>query len=100
MLSSKYVKHFGLKSAISCQILRKYGRGTIKEATNINLIVPNSSIQKYKMKDGTIKEYGNIVYENETVILKPLNISFRWNPGRNFLKINKIRFQIKILGIF
>jgi len=43
LLSSKYVKEFGLPSAISNQILRKYGRGTIKKAHNVNLInVPGS----------------------------------------------------------
>ncbi len=89
-LSSKYVKHFGLPSAISNQILRKYGRGNIKEATNVNLIVPNSSKRNYKMKDGTTKEYRNITYEEETVILKPLKLQFRWNPGRNFLHINQV----------
>jgi putative transposase len=89
-LSSKYVKHFGLPSTISCQILRKYGRGNIKEPTNVNLIIPNSSKREYKMKDGTTKEYRNIVYEKEYVMLKPLRLQFRWNPGRNFLHINQV----------
>lgn len=51
VLTSKYVKQFGLPSAISNQILRKYGRGTIKEAKNVNLIIPNSSNRTYNMKD-------------------------------------------------
>ena len=43
VLTSKYVKHFGLPSAVANQILRKYGRGTIKEAAKVNLIVPNQT---------------------------------------------------------
>ena len=43
LLTSKHVKQFNLPSAISNQILRKYGRGTIKEAKNVNLIVPNQT---------------------------------------------------------
>lgn len=49
-LSSKYVAHFELKSAISNQILREYGRNKkCKEVTNIKLIIPRQSI-KYKDK--------------------------------------------------
>jgi putative transposase len=44
LLTSKYVKEFGLPSVISNQILRKYGRGSIKEAKNINLILINQHI--------------------------------------------------------
>ena len=93
VLTSKYVKQFGLPSAISNQILRKYGRGTIKEAKNVNLIVPNSSKRTYTMKDGTVKTYGSIDYENERVYLKPLKLSFRWNPGRPFEKINQVEID-------
>ena len=92
-ISSKEVKQYGLPSTISCQILRKYGQSSIKEATNINLIVPNSSIRTYKMKDGTIKEYSNIIYQDKTIILKPLKLKFRWNPGIEFIKINQVEIQ-------
>ena len=44
--SSKDVKHLGLKSMLSNQILRKYGRcKTIKKARNVNLIVPSQGIK-------------------------------------------------------
>ena len=84
LLSSKYVKEFGLPSAISNQILRKYGRGTIKEAHNVNLIIPNQTTKKNS------KIYNSIIWENGIVTLKPLKLSFRWNPGRNFEKINQV----------
>ena len=92
-ISTKEVKAIDLPSTIKCQILRKYGRGTIKEAKNVNLVVPNSSIRKYKMKDGTVKEYANIDYINERVIVKPLKLSFRWNPGKDFEKINQVEIS-------
>lgn len=87
LLASKYVKHFGLPSAVSNQILRKYGRGTIKEATNVNLIVPNQTTRQAS------KIYNSITYENGIVTLKPLKISFRWNPGRKFEKINQVEID-------
>lgn len=44
-LSSKDVKHFGLKSIIACQIIRKYIRNNkIKIAKSVNLTIPNQGI--------------------------------------------------------
>lgn len=87
-LTSKFVKHIGLPSAVSNQILRKYGRGTIKKVTNANLIVPN---QKSTSKKGKINR--SITWENGYVTLKPLKMRFRWNPGVAFEKINQVEID-------
>lgn len=77
-LSSKNVKAFGLKSAISNQILRKYGRNKkCKQITKVNLIVPNQSI---KIKDSII-------------FIRCLDIEIDGNYLPDFEKINQIEID-------
>jgi len=79
-LSSKNVAHIGLKSVISNQILRKYGRNkNIKRISKVKLIVPNQGIQ--------IKE---------TIISIPsLKVSFDCSQHirQSFNKINQIEID-------
>ena len=92
MLSTKNVKHIPLKSAIKNQILRKYGKSdTIKEASRVNLVVPNQK-STIKSKNGD-RIYDGIIFENGIVTIKCMKLSFRWNPGCRFERINQIEIS-------
>ena len=96
ILTSKYVKKYGLPSIISNQLLRKYGRGTIKKVSNVNLIIPNMiSNVKWTTKNGLKKHksYNSIDYDNGIVTIKSLKLKFRWNPGKTFIKILQIEIN-------
>ena len=95
LLTSKYVKHYGLPSSISNQILRKYGKDKINKVSNINLIVPNQITKTKSKTDKNIisKIYNSIIFKDGIVTLKPLKISFRWEPGKPFEKINQVEIS-------
>lgn len=76
-LSSKYVKHIGLKSAISNQILRKYGRSkTSKKIKRVKLTIPNQAI---KLDQNT-----------RTIYIPCLKVQFNYEFQQIFSKINQI----------
>jgi len=79
-LSSKYVSHIGLKSAISNQVLRKYGRNEkCKKINKVKLIIPNQSIKLNKIK--------------KLITLPVLGIYFQYRFDRDFFKVNQIEID-------
>ena len=80
LLTSKFVKHFNLKSAISNQILRKYSRNKkIKNVNpnNVKLTVPSQSI---KINDNNI-------------VITPLKITLINDSRYNIKTINQIELD-------
>jgi len=76
-LSTKSVKHIGLKAAISNQILRKYGRNKKAESiTSVNLVVPNYHIRN----TGT----------HITIPCLKLELDL---PVKNFTKVNQVELN-------
>ena len=87
-LSSKYVSHIGLKSVISCQILRKYGRNKkIKKVSHIKLIIPNQGLK--------------VNTNNKTISISALKTSFDYSQHirQPFIKVNQIEIDNKYLYV-
>lgn len=81
-VSTKDVKHFGLKSEISNQIVRKYGRSkTIKRVNpkQVKLTLPGQNI-KFDLK-------------NKTIRIPSLKSLFNFWFRNDFAKINQIEFD-------
>jgi putative transposase len=77
--TSKDVKEFGLKSAISNQILKKYGnQKTIKQVHNVNLVVPNQAIKVDK--------------DNRAIRVVPLKLVLNYQFP-DFQKVNQIELD-------
>jgi len=76
-LSSKDVKHIGLKSMIANQILRKYSRSnTVKSVKSVKLAVPNQGIK--------------VDHDTRTISAPCLKLSLRYEFPDNFEKVNQI----------
>lgn len=76
--TSKDVKQYGLKSIISNQIIRKYGRNkTIKAVHSVNLIIPNQGI---KLKNNVIE-------------ITSLKLNIEHQIEQPFTKINQIEIN-------
>jgi len=78
--SSKDVKHIGLKSVISNQILRKYGKNKkIKKVNSVNLVIPNQGIK--------------VDVDERTIRIPCLQFQFNYQFPNNFKKINQIEIN-------
>jgi putative transposase len=76
--SSSKVKQFGLKSILSNQILRKYGRNKgCKKISNVNLIVPAQGIS----------------FKNGVISIPSLKLYFPVKFERIFAKVNQIEIS-------
>ena len=83
-ISSKDVRHIGLKSIISNQILRKYSRNRkIKKVNNVNLTIPNQGIK--------------II--NNKIYIPSLKLFLEIWFNKNFKKINQIEIEKKFAYI-
>jgi len=79
-VSSKDVKHIGLKSVIANQILRKYSRNkTVKRINNVNLTIPNQGI--------------NVDNEQRIISIPSLKLTFNYHFPNLFTKINQIEIN-------
>lgn len=99
-LSSKNVKHIGLKSAISNQILRKYGKNIkCKSVNSVNLTIPNQSIKVDKKERiiniPCVKLRLNYYFSNDFVKINQIEINesyayisctFEDKPDKNYTK--------------
>jgi putative transposase len=82
-LSSKNVSYMGLPSAISNQVLRKYGKNKkIKKVSSIKLIIPNQAIKLDK--------------EKQEIYITCLKLRFKYDIRKyNIEKINQIEIDNK-----
>lgn len=77
-LSTKNVAHLGLKSAISNQILRKYGNNPkCKKVSRVKLIVPSQSVK----------------WDKDTIRITPLDVEFQYQFRATFSKVNQIEID-------
>jgi len=83
--SSAAVKDIGLKSAISNQILKKYGnQKNIKKVRNVNLVVPGQSIK--------------VDRENRTIRVVPLKLTLKYQFPE-FEKVNQVEVDAEYVYV-
>jgi putative transposase len=82
-LSSKYVKHIGLKAVIANQILRKYGRNKkATKVTNVKLSVPGQSIK--------------VVKERNELYIPCLKLTLHYWFPNDFEKVNQVELDSEV----
>ena len=75
--SSRDVKHFGLKSMISNQILRKYSRNrVIKKVRSVKLTIPSQGVR--------------VLRELRTLIIPCLDLTLSYHFRDDFEKVNQV----------
>lgn len=78
--TSKNVKHFGLSSYISCQIIRKYAMNLkTKKVSSVKLIVPKKPIK----------------FQNNIVYISFLNLSFDMKDYPNIISVRQVELGKK-----
>ena len=76
-LSSKDVKHLGLKSIIANQILRKYSRNRVlKRIKNVKLIIPSQGVR--------------VLRELRILIISCLDLTLNYHFRDDFEKVNQV----------
>jgi putative transposase len=76
-MSTKEIKHIGLKAVIANQILKKYGRNrNIKKVRSVKLILPNQGIQ--------------LDQDTRRIKITSLKVEFEYRFPNEFKKINQI----------
>lgn len=92
-ISTSQTKHLGkIPSCINCQIIRKYKNNkTIKNVSNVNLIVPACSTRKYP----------SVRHDKDKGILKivPLKLNLKWTCPISYTKINQVELNNKYVYI-
>ncbi|MBD3282310.1 MAG: IS200/IS605 family element transposase accessory protein TnpB [Candidatus Portnoybacteria bacterium] len=79
-ISSKNVKHIGLKSVISNQILRKYAKNKkCKKISKVNLVIPSQGIKVDK--------------EDRKIRISCLRLEFEYRFPNTFSKVNQIEIS-------
>lgn len=79
-VSTKFVKQFGLKSVVACQILKKYGNNkTIKKISRVNLIVPGQG--------------ANVAADKKSFYISCLKLTLDISRLPEFFKINQVELN-------
>ena len=60
---------------------------------NARKIANHAVLNKNNKKTNELKKYNSILWSDGLITIVPLKMTFRWNPGRTFEKINQIEID-------